>query len=201
MFAIWGIVMLMETIPAAAQVRTASTNSQQGRAAAPPAAEFGDGEYRLGPEDVIFVFVYKEADVSTTVVIRPDGKISLPLIGELVASGKTALELQDEVQTKLKVFINMPTVNVIVKEVNSPKISVFGEVKKPDMYRIKQKTTVVQAIAMAGGFTEFAKKNKVVVIRQNARGSQKIQINLDSVLDGGKGPAFYLQPGDTVYVQ
>jgi polysaccharide export outer membrane protein len=90
---------------------------------------------------------------------------------------------------------------VIVKEVNSPKVSVFGEVRKPDVYKIKQRTTVLDAVAAAGGLTEFAKKNKVVVIRNSSKGSQRFTLNLDSMLDGGKEPIFYLQPGDTIYVQ
>jgi polysaccharide export outer membrane protein len=90
---------------------------------------------------------------------------------------------------------------VIVKEVNSPKVSVFGEVRKPDVYKIKQRTTVLDAIAAAGGLTEFAKKNKVDVIRNGPKGPQKFTLNLDSMLDGGKEPIFYLQPGDTIYVR
>lgn len=163
---------------------------------------FGESEYQLGPEDVIQVFVWKENDLTTTVTIRPDGKISLPLIGEVVASRKTSNQLQGEISEKLKAFLlSTPIVNVIVKEVNSPKVSVFGEVRKPDVYKIKQRTTVLDAIAVAGGLTEFAKKNKVVVIRDSAKGPQKFTLNLDSMLDGGKEPIFYLQPGDTIYVQ
>jgi polysaccharide export outer membrane protein len=134
-------------------------------------------------------------------VIRPDGKVSLPLIGEIVASQKTPNQLQQEISEKLQAFVSMPVVNVIVKEVNSPKVSVFGEVRKPDVYKIKQRTTVLDAVAAAGGLTEFAKKNKVVVIRNSSKGSQRFTLNLDSMLDGGKEPIFYLQPGDTIYVR
>ncbi|HLQ76445.1 MAG TPA: polysaccharide biosynthesis/export family protein [Terriglobia bacterium] len=162
---------------------------------------YGESAYRLGPEDVITAFVWKEDDLTTTTVIRPDGKVSLPLIGEIIASGKTTSELQQELQEKFKTFLVMPVVNVIVKEVNSPKVSVLGEVKKPDVYKIKQRTTVLDVVAAAGGLTEFAKRNKVVVIRDGPKGPQKFMLNLDSMLDGGKEPIFYLQPGDTVYVQ
>jgi polysaccharide export outer membrane protein len=165
------------------------------------AERFGESEYRLGPEDVIEVFVWKETDLTVTTVIRPDGKITVPLVGELIASNKTARELQDEIQSKLLKYLSAPTTNIVVKEVNNPKISVFGEVKKPDVYRIKQRTTVFDAVALAGGFTEFARRNRVLVIRSGPSGSEKIQLNLDSMLNGGKDPVFYVQPGDTVYVR
>jgi len=165
------------------------------------AETFGDSEYRLGPEDIVDVFVWKEDDLTEMAVVRPDGKITVNLIGEIVASGKTAKELESEIQTRLLKFFAQPQVTVRVKEINSPKISVFGEVKKPDVYRIKQKTTVLGAIALAGGFTEFAKQNKVVVIRDGASGQEQFKLDLDSMLRGNKEPAFYIQPGDTVYVQ
>ncbi len=155
-------------------------------------------EYRLGPEDVIDVFVWKEPELTTSVVIRPDGKISLPLTNEIVASGKTVPELQQEIKEKLKQFIDEPVVNVIVKQVNSLKISVLGEVRKPDLYRMKNQTTVLDAIALAGGLTEFAKKN-VTVIRNGPNGGGRIKVSLKGIVEGGR--PFYLQPGDTVYVE
>jgi polysaccharide export outer membrane protein len=161
---------------------------------------YGESEYQLGPEDVIQVFVWKEDDLTTTAVIRPDGKISLPLVGEIVASRKTSNQLQQEVGEKLKAFVSKPVVTVIVKEVNSPKVSVLGEVRKPDVYKIKQRTTVLDVVAAAGGLTEFAKKNKVDVIRDDPKGPQKFTLNLDLMLEGGKAPIFYLQPGDKIYV-
>src|SRR5262249_5575453 len=98
---------------------------------------FGESEYRLGPEDLIEVFVWKQPPFSTSVVIRPDGKISLPLLGELDATGKTSVELQGEIATRLRQYVSEPMVNVIVKEINSPKVSVLGQVRKPDRYHIK----------------------------------------------------------------
>src|ERR1700683_608342 len=158
-------------------------------------------EYRLGPEDVIEVFVWKQPELTTTVVIRPDGRISLPLTNELEASGKTAIQLQKEITDKLREYITQPMVNVIVKQVNSLKISVLGEVRKPDVYRIKNEVTVLDAIAMAGGFTDLARPNRVIVIRNAASGPQRIKINVkQAVADNSKAP-FYLQPLDTVYVE
>ena len=166
-----------------------------------PIANPGQSEYRLGPEDVIEVFVWKEPDLSTTVVIRPDGRISLPLANELEASGKTAVQLQQEITERLRQFIAQPVVNVMVKQVNSLKISVLGEVRKPDVYRIKNRVTVLDAIAMAGGFTDLARPNRVIVLRNGPSGPQRIKINVkQAVADESRAP-FYLQPLDTVYVE
>jgi polysaccharide export outer membrane protein len=158
-------------------------------------------DYRLGPEDVIDVFVWKEPDLSTSVVIRPDGKISLPLANELEASGKTAAELQREITERLRVYISEPIVNVMVKQINSLKISVLGEVRKPDVYRIKNRITVLDAIAMAGGFTDLARPNRVIVLRNTAEGPQRIRINVRQTVADSAALPFYLQAQDTVYVE
>lgn len=158
-------------------------------------------EYRLGPEDVIEVFVWKQPDLTATVVIRPDGRISLPLTNELEASGKTAIQLQKDITEKLREYVTQPVVNVIVKQVNSLKISVLGEVRKPDVYRIKNQVTVLDAIAMAGGFTDLARPNRVIVIRNAPFGTQRIKVNVKQVVADGSKAQFYLQPQDTVYVE
>ncbi len=158
---------------------------------------FGDSEYKLGPEDVIEVFVYQEKDASTTVVVRPDGKVSLPLIGELPASGKTAAQLEKEVTQKLTKFYAEPAVNVIVKEVRSPKVSVLGEVKNPNVYPIRDRATILDVIAQAGGFTEYANPKKVIVVREQ----QRITLNVDDLIKKSKGNTFYVLPYDKVFVQ
>ena len=159
-------------------------------------------EYRLGPEDVISVFVWKEPELTTTVVVRPDGKISLPLTNELEASGKTAVELQRQITEGLGRFINDPVVNVIVKQVNSLKISVLGEVRKPDVYRIQRQVSVLEAIAMAGGFTDFAKRNKVLLIRNTSAGPQRFRIDVRQLIESDTGGQPYLLfPQDTIYVE
>jgi polysaccharide biosynthesis/export protein len=158
-------------------------------------------EYRLGPEDVIDIFVWKEPDLSATVVVRPDGRISLPLANELDAGGKTAAQLQQEITEKLKRYITDPVVNVMVKQINSLKISVLGEVRKPDVYRIKNRITVLDAIAMAGGFTDLARPTRVVVLRRTPTGEQRIKINVNQVVADDHADPFYLEPLDTVYVE
>ena len=159
--------------------------------------KFGEVQYRLGPEDVIEVFVWKEPDLSTTVVVRPDGRVSLPLTGEVEAKGKTAAELQKEITERLRQFVSEPVVNVIVKEVNNPKISVLGQVRRPDIYKMKQRITLLDAIAMAGGFTEFAKRDRVIVIRNGSR----IRFDVKQLVADGKSDLFYLLPFDTVYIE
>jgi polysaccharide biosynthesis/export protein len=163
---------------------------------------YGDTEFRLGPGDVIDVSVYQEKELSTTVPIRPDGKISIPLVGEITASGKTAIDLQREVAQKYSQYIAQPSVTVVVKEVNSPKVSVLGEVKNPGVYKIKERATVLDAIAMAGGLTEYAKKNKITVIRVDGGGAQKhMKFNLDDQIKGRRNDPFYVLPYDTIYIQ
>jgi polysaccharide export outer membrane protein len=166
-----------------------------------PAPKSAEAEYQLGPEDVIDVFVWKEPELTCTVTVRPDGRISLPLTDQVEAAGKTAAQLQQEIAEKLKQFISNPVVNVIVRQVNSLKISVLGEVKKPDVYRIKNRVTVLEAIAMAGGFTEFAKPSKVVILRNTPQGRQRYQINIKQAVSDAKAAPVYLQPMDTVYVE
>jgi len=162
----------------------------------PPGAQ---PECRLGVDDVIDVVVWKEPELTRTLTIRPDGKISLPLINDLQAKGKTVGELQDEIKEKLSGYVNDPLVTVMVKELNSFKFSVLGEVKTPGVYKTSQSVSVLDAIAMAGGFTEFAKQNHVIVIR-NAP-NQRIRIDLKKYLKGGKSELYHLQPSDVVYVQ
>jgi polysaccharide export outer membrane protein len=164
---------------------------------------FGDTEYRLGPEDVIEVFVWHENDLGVpSEVVRPDGKISLPLIGEIQASGKTQAQLESEVVQKLRQYVSEPQVTVIVKEVHSAKVSVLGEVRKPGVYPIKEKATVLDAIALAEGFTEYAKKTHVILIRVSANGDEKhIELNVDDLVKRSKGDPIYVQPYDKIYVQ
>ena len=168
----------------------------------PPASKASsEAEYRLGAEDVIEVFVWKEPDLSTTVVVRPDGRISLPLANELDASGKTAVELQQEITERLSKYAIQPVVNVMVKQVNSLKISVLGEVRRPDVYKIKNRVTVLDALAMAGGFTDLARPNKVIVLRNSPGGQQRIRVNIKQLVDDDSVAPLYLQTLDTVYVE
>ena len=118
------------------------------------------------------------------------------------ASGKTATELQKEISKRYAQFISEPAVTVVVKEVNSPKVSVLGEVKNPGVYKIKDRATLLDAIAMAGGLTEYAKRDKVTLMRTDASGERRhYKINLDDQIKGRRSEPTYVFPYDTIYVQ
>jgi polysaccharide export outer membrane protein len=157
-------------------------------------------EYRLGPGDKLRIEVYKDPQLSQSVQIRPDGKITLPLVGDVEATGLTPIELRDLIAKSLKEFMNNPTVTVIVVEAVASQVVVMGEVSHPGSVQLHGPTNVLQAIAMAGGFKEFANTKDVRVLRQNGNGSlQTLRFNYRDVLNGDAKP-FYLRSGDTVIV-
>ena len=164
----------------------------------PPA--LGD-EYRLGPGDKLRIEVYKDVQLSQSVQVRPDGKITLPLIGDLDATNRTPLELRDTITTSLKEYVTNPTVTVIVVEALASKIYVMGEVTHPGTMDLHGPTTILQALAMAGGFKEFANTKDVKVLRPRGGSNsiETIRFNYKDVINGDAKP-FYLRSGDTVVV-
>jgi polysaccharide export outer membrane protein len=192
---------LVEPGFATTPVSSGSSSSLPRSSSVPPRAQSTvEATYRVGPEDVIEVFVWKEPELSTTVTVRPDGRITLPLAGEIEAAGKTSSELQQEIATSLKRYLAQPVVTVMVKAVNSPQISVIGEIRKPGRYRIAQHATVLDAIALGGGFTEYARPQSVVVLRRTPSGVRRIPVDIRALLRNGNTP-LALEPGDTVYVE
>lgn len=164
-------------------------------------------DFLLGPEDVLDIVVWKNEDLSQKgVVIRPDGKISMPLIGEVQASGRTANQLASQISSRLKDYKDNPVVTVGVKEVNSYYVYVLGEVTKPGKYQLKSHATVLQAVAIASGFTNYAAKNKMKVIRhvQGEDGKTReirIPARYDDLVSGtGEIGNFVLKTGDVVVV-
>jgi len=160
-------------------------------------------EYIIGPEDLLEITVWRNQDLSKTVAVRPDGRISMPLIGDVAAVGKTPSQLTEEIASKLKEFKENPSVAIVVKEVNSYAVYVLGEVSKPGKYPLKSKTTLLQGITMAGGFTPMASRNKLVVFRfgENGSGDERIKASYDDiVLRDGSRQNVELKPGDTVVV-
>jgi len=164
-----------------------------------PRAQVSDKAYIIGPEDVLEIQVWERKDLNQTVFVRPDGRTSLPLVGEIMVAGKTIQELQDHLAKVYEKTVQSAVVTVIVKEINSPKISVFGEVRRPDVFPIKQRMTVLDGIARAGGFTEFARRDRVIVIRAGSSGQERIKLNLERLIKDGA--PFYLQASDTVFVE
>ncbi|MGA8151653.1 MAG: polysaccharide biosynthesis/export family protein [Terriglobales bacterium] len=161
-----------------------------------------DDTYVIGVDDVLAVNVWKEPEVSRSIPVRSDGKISLPLAGELQASGLTPRQLEQALSAKLKSFISDPEVTVIVEQIKSQKFNVLGMVSKPGAYPLGSSPTVLDAIALAGGFRDFAKQKSIYVLRQNPDGTQtRLPFNYKDVIKG-KNPAenIKLQPNDTVVV-
>ena len=164
-----------------------------------PAAE-APAEYRIGPEDVVEVVVYQADGISRTVPVRPDGKVSLPLVGELDAEGRTTRELADELRTRLSPLVQDPRVTVIVREVNAPRVYVIGEVNRPGSYPLRGQLDVVQVLALAGGFGEFADRDGIVLIRRGADGDVRETFDYDRLVDEEGVHIPRLRPGDTLYV-
>lgn len=163
-------------------------------------------EFLLGPEDVVEVTVWRNQDLSRITIVRPDGMISLPLIGDVHASGLTAAQVAERIAKRLTEFKENPSVSVNVKEINSYFIYVMGEVLKPGKYPLKSYATVLQGISLAGGFTPFASRNSMAVIRtiRNGKGEEhhvRIPAGFDDLVKG-KGPIsnFTLMSGDTIVV-
>lgn len=157
--------------------------------------------YLIGPEDVLEISVWKNADLSRTVIVRPDGMISLPLIGDVRAAGRTPEQLRDEIVNRLKEYQETVVASVIVQTVNSYKVFIVGEVKAPGEYSLKRKTSILQAIAMAGGFTQFAAKNSIVIVREKEGSEERIKVRFDDIVKGkGNNTNLILKPGDTIVV-
>jgi polysaccharide biosynthesis/export protein len=170
---------------------------------APAATKAHDDTFVIGNDDVLAINVWKEPEVSRPAVpVRSDGKISLPLVGEVQASGRTPLKLEQEIAAKLKNYIAEPEVTVMVQQINSQKFNILGMVGRPGSYPISNSATVLDAIALAGGFRDFAKQKSIYVLRQNADGTQtRLPFNYKEVVKG-KNPAqnIKLQPRDTIVV-
>jgi polysaccharide biosynthesis/export protein len=157
--------------------------------------------YTVGSGDVLHVDVWQEQEVSQIAVVRPDGNISLPLINEVKVSGLTPLQIQDLISQKLKSFVNDPKVTVTVAEIHSKRAFITGEVTRPGEYSLNTQITVLQLIAQAGGFTAFAKTERVVVLRMVNGNEQRLKFRYKEVVHGKNVEQnITLQPGDTVVV-
>jgi polysaccharide export outer membrane protein len=162
----------------------------------------GDDSFVIGPDDVLAVNVWKEPDISRSVPVRSDGKITLPLVGELQAGGQTPRQLQMEIATKLRNYISEPEVTVMVQEIRSQRFNVLGQVAKPGSYLLSNSARVLDAIAVAGGFRDFAKKKSIYVLRPTADGGQaRLSFNYANVIKGKNVEQnIELKPHDTVVI-
>ncbi len=161
-----------------------------------------DDRFVIGNDDVLAISVWNEPNLTKSIPVRSDGKISLPLVGEMQASGKTPLQLERDVTEKLKGFITAPEVNVIVEKVNSRKFNILGEVLKPGSYPLTASTTIMDGIAIAGGFRDFAKKSGVYILRKTGDGQEsRLKFNYKDFIKGKDiAQNIKLEPDDTVIV-
>jgi len=191
-------VIVMLAVQAGAQTSSASAPAS---ASASSADKPHDDSFVIGNDDVLAINVWKEPDISRSIPVRSDGKISLPLVGEVQAAGLTPLKLEKDIAEKLKNFISEPEVTVMVQQVNSQKFNILGQVTKPGSYVIANSPTVLDAIALAGGFRDFAKKKSIYVLRHSASGESRLTFNYKEVSEGkNMAQNVKLQPGDTIIV-
>jgi polysaccharide export outer membrane protein len=193
---IWILIMGISTFAVAAEKK----NELSDKAKTPKGEIASNSDsYVIGPEDVLNIYVWKEESMTKTVPVRIDGKISLPLVDDIQADGLTPLKLKEVITEKLKSYIDNPTVTVTVMEANSYKIYISGEVKNPGVMRIRSQTTLLKAIITAGGFTEWANKRKILIIK-NVNGKEKrITANYNKIVDGDE-PDVVIDRGDTIIV-
>ncbi len=207
-----GIASLFQPSGALAQTNPSEVAGKDGAAAFTTAPAHAGGHamsnivtdaYTIGAEDVLEITVWRNTDLSKTVQVRPDGKFSLPVIRDVVAVGKTPSQLADEITRKLKEYVQNPVVAISVREVNSYNIFVLGEVVRPGKYPLKSKTTLLQGVTIAGGFTPVAARNQIVIFRFGENGStmQTVTSSYDDiVLRGGITGNLELRAGDTIVV-
>jgi polysaccharide export outer membrane protein len=211
----WIMVALICVISTALTAQTAAKQSSESQAIAKAAAPTdvpivnkplphpaSDDSFVVGPDDVLAINVWKEPDISRSVPVRSDGKISLPLVGELQAGGQTPRQLEREITTKLQNFISEPEVTVMVQEARSQRFNILGQVSRPGSYLLTNSSTVLDAIALAGGFRDFAKKKSIYVLRQNQDGTQsRLTFNYKEVIQGKNSDQnVRLKPRDTVVI-
>jgi polysaccharide biosynthesis/export protein len=160
-----------------------------------------DSSYKIGPNDILNIFVWKEAELTRDVTVMPDGKITYPLIGELMAQGQTATELKKVITEKLQSFVTAPEVTVIVRESRSQVIYAIGKLTKPGPYPLAPGMTVMQALSAAGGFTEWADTKNILIVRKEEGKETQLRFNYKEFTSGEKlEQNILLKPGDTLVV-
>ena len=190
-----------------------TVNGAVTEASAPPAVTITTGttsledalissanDYRIGREDLLDISVWKNPELSRTVPVRPDGKVSLPLVNDIQAAGLTPSDLRQQLTKRFAEFIPAPEVSVIVREVHSMKVAVVGSVKNPGRYELKSAATVLEMIALSQGLTDFASRDRIVVLRQNGSDTKRIPFNYRKVAAGDDKENLVVQPGDIIVV-
>jgi polysaccharide export outer membrane protein len=204
-----GMVLALAVVAIPVPVRAAQNKSakQPAAQAAAPASSTAqkalpqDPNYIIGAQDVLDISVWKEPEVSRVVPVRPDGRISLPLLNDVQAAGLTPSQLAAQITASLKKFVTDPQVTVIVSAINSQRIYILGEVTRPGAFAMLPGMTVLQGLSSAGGFTAFARTKGIYVLRTEDGKQQKFPVNYKDVI-GGKHPEqdILLKAGDTIVV-
>lgn len=195
------IVLSVASPMAAQESPNKSQGADQPAASAAVKPATADPNYVIGFEDVLDVSVWKEPDLSRTVPVRPDGKISLPLLNDVQAAGLTPPQLAAAITTSLNKFVTSPQVTVIVTQINSQRFYLLGEVARPGAYTLIPGMTVLQALSNAGGFTSYANSKKIYLLRQENGKQQKLLFNYKDVIDGKRTEQnILLKTGDTIVV-
>lgn len=164
-------------------------------------AEYSLSEYRIGPEDVLKIYVWNHPELSLSVPVRIDGKISIPLVNDVDVSGTTPMELKNKITTELAKFIEQPTVSVIVEAINSQKIVIVGNVTTPGVYRIGSVLSLMEAISKAGGLGEWANAKKIKVVQKKGGSEKIIEINYNDLIKGENlKNNILIYPGDKIIV-
>jgi polysaccharide biosynthesis/export protein len=157
--------------------------------------------YIIGEQDALVITVWKEKEISGGVVVRPDGKITVPLVGEIKAVGMTPVQLQSVLAEKLRPFVTVPQVTVAVTEIRSRKVYLIGHAAREGPFMINSSTTILQLIAQAGGVKDFAKRKKIYILRQHGKEQLHIPFNYDDAIKGKRPEQnILLEPGDTIVV-
>jgi polysaccharide export outer membrane protein len=198
-----GVVLARAQMSAGNSAQAAAPASMKAEApAAPVTKDRPEENYVIGDGDLLGINVWKEQELTGPIPVRLDGKISLPLIGEIQASGKTPIQLKNDITAKLRAFLSAPDVTVTVLQMNSQKFNILGRVSKPGSYPLSASTTVLDAIAAAGGFQDFAKQKGIYILRKNPQGGvARIAFNYKDVIRGNHPEEnIQLRPDDTIVV-
>jgi polysaccharide export outer membrane protein len=172
-----------------------------GYLSSPLQAESVSASYRIGSDDVLNIYVWKEPELTQDVTVMSDGRISFPLIGEIMAQGQTVTQLREAITEKLRKFVTSPEITVIVRESRSRRVYTIGKLTRPGPYPLDPNMTVLQALAAAGGFTEWADTKSILIVRKEGEKEIQLHFNYDAYIYGDKTQKdIVLKPQDTIVV-
>ena len=167
----------------------------------PAMAQPNPNSYRVGPDDILYIYVWKETDLIQEVIVLPDGNITFPLIGEIQAEGRTVTELKESITESLRDYVTAPEVTVVVRAVNSRRVYTLGKVNRPGPYPLASGMTVLQALSTAGGLAQWADEKNILIIRQEGEKEVQHQFNYGQYVSGKNlNQNILLKPNDTILV-